>query len=447
MPTTKAHFAASRPTQFEDDQTLRPAGTDSTEFDQQLARYSNNVKANLADSSMDTRGLSTISSLASCCRPTIEPILRHPDWHMHRIALAIAKPPRPSAGEARNDADPSAPRTHIFDGAFSPVYDLGIVPGIGTRHVTPDWWRMGREVHRRGQEYDAVISWGEKLTLGLLAHQPLLRGKRRHIAMMYQFEKPNIRLPLKALKQHLHAVITWSSVQRRALIDDIGYPADRVYLVRHYVDQLFYSPRAVEADMICAVGAEMRDYVTFARAMRDTGIRCHIATDHVRVPGRIQIFNARRVPINAPHFATGPGLTQGKLPLSGLRDLYARSRFVVVPLLPSDTDNGITVILEAMAMGKAVICSKTRGQVDAIEDGKSGLYVPVGDAAAMREAIRYLWNNPLVAEQMGQRARAQVERHHSLEKFTRTVRSAAEASLGCEPAPDGHWDPSSTGIG
>ncbi len=89
------------------------------------------------------------------------------------------------------------------------------------------------------------------------------------------------------------------------------------------------------------------------------------------------------------------------MPLTELRDLYARSRFVVVPLHASDTDNGVTVILEAMAMGKAVICSRTRGQVDVIQEGVTGIYVPVGDAAALRAAILSLWAEPQRAQQMG----------------------------------------------
>ena len=63
----------------------------------------------------------------------------------------------------------------------------------------------------------------------------------------------------------LHAVITWTSVQRRYLIERLGFPSERVYLVRHFVDQLFYSPRAAEEDTICGVGAEMRDYPTLDR--------------------------------------------------------------------------------------------------------------------------------------------------------------------------------------
>ncbi len=63
---------------------------------------------------------------------------------------------------------------------------------------------------------------------------------------------------------------------------------------------------AVAADMISAVGAEMRDYVTLKQALRGTGIRCHIAADHVRIPGRLRLLNDRRVPIERGRGSGGP---------------------------------------------------------------------------------------------------------------------------------------------
>jgi glycosyltransferase involved in cell wall biosynthesis len=277
--------------------------------------------------------------------------------------------------------------------------------------------------------------------LSILIQQQFASVRKPHIALMYQFEKPNIRVPLQVFKKNLHAVITWSSVQRRALIERIRFPSERVYLIRHYVDQVFYSPRPVEADMICGVGAEMRDYATLLEALRPTGIRCHIATDHVRIPGRFhRLLTDRRVPIGDIGAGPDTNISEGRMSLTDLRKLYARSRFVVVPLLPSDTDNGVTVILEAMAMGKPVVCSRTRGQVDVIQEGLTGLYVPVGDAAAMRAAILSLWHEPLRAQQMGRNARAYVEKHHTLEMFTASARSATAASLEGRPAPETWWE-------
>jgi glycosyltransferase involved in cell wall biosynthesis len=356
---------------------------------------------------------------------------------MPRIALAIAK--GPEAKKARADrTGETMPRSHVFDEAFSPAWDESILDGATGRG--PSWWRMGREILRRQHEYDAVVTWGEKLTFAVLAQQQFAAASKPHVALMYQFEKPNVRLPLSLLKRNLHAVVTWSSVQRRVLIDEFRFPADKVYLIRHYVDQLFYSPRPGADDMICAVGAEMRDYVTMKRALQGAGLRCHIAADHVRIPGRFRLLNDRRVAINDIGGPADPQLTVGKVTLLELRELYARSRFVVIPLLHSDTDNGVTCILQAMAMGKPVICSRTRGQVDVIEDGVNGLYVPVGDADALRRAVSSLWHDPERARQMGRNARAYIERYHTLEMFTATVRTAAEASLDGRPAPEGWWE-------
>jgi len=359
---------------------------------------------------------------------------------MHKIALAVAKGRNVRETRLRDPSGQTAPRQYLFEEAFSPAWDESILSSPESSSVVPKWWQLAEEVQRRHAEYDAVVTWGEKLSLAMLMRQQFVRVRKPHIAMMYQFEKANIRVPLDLLKKNLHAVITWSSVQRRALIERIRFPPEQVYLIRHYVDQVFYSPRPHEEDMICAVGAEMRDYTTLLEAIRGTGLRCHIATDHVRIPGRFRLLNDRRVSIGDIGGRADTNITEGRMSLIKLRDLYARSRFVVVPLLPSDTDNGVTVILEAMAMGKPVICSRTRGQVDVIQEGVTGLYVPIGDAAALRTAILSLWNEPVRAQEMGRNARAHVEKHHTLERFTSTTRSAAEASIDGRPAPDTWWE-------
>ena len=358
---------------------------------------------------------------------------------MHRIAVAIARGADAGKARPRDPSGDTAPRSYVFDEAFSPVWDESILHATESSEVATKWWQVAREIHRRQAEYDAVVSWGEKLSLAMLMQQTSAGARKPHIAMMYQFEKPNIRVPITLFKKNLHAVVTWSSVQRRALIERIRFPSERVYLIRHYVDQMFYRPQQTEEDMICAVGAEMRDYATFKEAVRGAGIRCHIAADHVRIPGRIRLFGDRRVSIAEIGGPSGTNITEGRMSLLELRNLYARSRFVVVPLLPSDTDNGVTCILQAMAMGKPVICSRTRGQVDVIEEGVTGLYVPVGDAAALRAAIMSLWNEPKRAQEMGRNARAYVEKYHTLEMFTAAVRSAAEASLDGRPAPETLW--------
>jgi glycosyltransferase involved in cell wall biosynthesis len=361
------------------------------------------------------------------------------DLWMYRIALALMRGPSARRERLHDPTGERAPRPYVFDQKFLPVWDETLLDNARTDSRGPEWWRFALEIHARRDEYDAIVTWGERLSLALTIVQRFARSRKPHIAMMGQFAKPNTQVPLRLFGRSLHAIITWSSVQRRYLIERLGFPSERVYLVRHFVDQLFYSPRAAEEDTICSVGAEMRDYPTLIEAMRGTDLRCHIAADHVRIPHRIRLVTDRRVPVDTLAIPGDAQVTIGRKTLLELRELYARSRFVVVPLVPSDSDNGVTVILEAMAMGKPVICSRTRGQIDVIEDGVSGIYAPVGDPAALREAILSLWNEPQRAHTMGARARAYVEQFHTLEQFALNVRAAAEASLEGRPAPDSWW--------
>ena len=77
-------------------------------------------------------------------------------------------------------------------------------------------------------------------------------------------------------------------------------------------------------------------------------------------------------------------------------------------------------------MGKAIICSRTTGQRDVIQEGKTGMFVPQGDPKALREAIQYLWDNPEVSRQMGNAGRKYIETHNTWEQFVNNIKSFGE---------------------
>jgi glycosyltransferase involved in cell wall biosynthesis len=238
--------------------------------------------------------------------------------------------------------------------------------------------------------------------------------------------------------------VIFSSVQRRFAIDHGLIAPERLFNLHFMVDDRFYSPRPGADDVIASVGAEMRDYATLFEALDGTDLRCEVAAGTVRIPHRVRLIKDRRVPVMDLLRRPNPNVSIGyRGSLVALRDLYAQSRFVVVPLLPTKSDNGLTVMLEAMAMGKAVVCSRTEGQVDAIDEGRTGLFTPVGDAASLRRTMVDLWHDPARAAAMGAAARAQVERHHSLEQFCANFVSAFEASMAGDAAPAGWWEASS----
>lgn len=61
-------------------------------------------------------------------------------------------------------------------------------------------------------------------------------------------------------------------------------------------------------------------------------------------------------------------------------------------------------LMEAMANGKAIVCSDIRGNVDLIENGKGGFVVP-NEAGAVAQAIAHLTEDPQLRREMGEKNR------------------------------------------
>jgi glycosyltransferase involved in cell wall biosynthesis len=106
-----------------------------------------------------------------------------------------------------------------------------------------------------------------------------------------------------------------------------------------------------------------------------------------------------------------------------LRQLYADSLFVVMPLYEVNFQAGVTAILEAMAMQRAVICSRTLGQTDVIIEAETGLYVPPCDPQALRAAIEHLLDHTAEAEQLGRSGRQRIEQEMSLERYVARLKA------------------------
>ena len=90
---------------------------------------------------------------------------------------------------------------------------------------------------------------------------------------------------------------------------------------------------------------------------------------------------------------------------------------MVMPLFNVNFQAGVTAILEAMAMGKTVICSRTPGQTDVLTEGETGIYVASGNPEALRAAILHLLNQPEHTQQMGRRGRQQILQEMSLDCY------------------------------
>jgi glycosyltransferase involved in cell wall biosynthesis len=93
-------------------------------------------------------------------------------------------------------------------------------------------------------------------------------------------------------------------------------------------------------------------------------------------------------------------------------------------VLPSLYEGLPLSILEAMALGKAVVASDIPGNDEAVVQGETGLLVPPGDSGALAEAIRALLADPMYAARLGTAGAQRVRDRFS----ARAMAAAVEAT-------------------
>ncbi|MBR9977425.1 MAG: glycosyltransferase family 4 protein [Bacteroidetes bacterium] len=88
---------------------------------------------------------------------------------------------------------------------------------------------------------------------------------------------------------------------------------------------------------------------------------------------------------------------------------------------PSTVPHFARPVIEASAMGVAVIASDLGGPRELLRHGETGLLVPPSEPAALAEAIRHLIGDPASKREMGRRGIAFARKHFDAEKNIATV--------------------------
>jgi len=96
-------------------------------------------------------------------------------------------------------------------------------------------------------------------------------------------------------------------------------------------------------------------------------------------------------------------------------DVAAVLRGAAVGVNCSDSEGFSNAVLESMLAGCAVAATANGGNSELIADGQDGLLVPVGDAAALGQAVARLVNDTELAMRLARRARERVEREFAWE--------------------------------
>jgi glycosyltransferase involved in cell wall biosynthesis len=307
------------------------------------------------------------------------------------------------------------------------------------------------EVVLRRRRYDHVCAWADRIGLPLALLFKVLRAQTDLTLVSVDLLAGKKALFFSRLRiaTHLRAIQSPSSVQIEAAVRDLHVPRDKLVFEPKGVDSRFWHPRRSPAGRrICAVGWEARDYPTLLAAVRGLDVEVHVAVGTVVFSSREQgqhspsasgvpaPLTALRGTAGYDQYARSMALMSQEdaaavvwhqqLDALALRDLYDDSAIVVVPLLDVPFDAGATAIHEAMAMGRPVVATRTRGQVDLLLDGVTGVYVEPGDVDGLRRALRRLLDHPGECERMGAAGRARATSHFAFDRFVERTAALVE---------------------
>ena len=275
------------------------------------------------------------------------------------------------------------------------------------------------------RRYDVILSVGESSALVLLWLKRLL-GFRTPIVVWDPAlggEWPVRERILRYVLPRADRVLVVGANQANFITQIYGGNC-RVAVIHHWEDTSFFAPQHAASDgYILSVGNDVaRDFATLVDA---------VAT----LPCEIVIKTNRRIK-RADDLPPNVRVVAERISFEALRDLYARARFVVIPIKKAVHASGVNSILEAMAMGKATIVSDSPGICDFVRNGENSIVVPPGDPDALSRAIATLLADPTQAEKLGRRARTFVEANFSLDRFAE--RLAAELASAHRIAAESH---------
>ena len=125
---------------------------------------------------------------------------------------------------------------------------------------------------------------------------------------------------------------------------------------------------------VFAGGEADRDFRSLVEALAATDVRLELVTFspatlgwHGELPANVDV--------------------RWRMPLPDFLARMARALLVVVPLRDPGSPHGQTSVVQALALGKAVVATRSPGVIDYVRDGVEGLLVDAGDVAGYRNAV------------------------------------------------------------
>jgi glycosyltransferase involved in cell wall biosynthesis len=233
---------------------------------------------------------------------------------------------------------------------------------------------------------------------------------------------PMRRLYAGALRRAA-AIVAYAESEARWVRRWLAPRAPRVVFVPFGVDVEAFAPHVNGAPVVdvVSVGADPR---------RDFGLLRTIAERHPEL--RFGVIAGTE---HARALASTPSnvAVETDVPLERVREQLAGARVIALPVRRNSYSGATTVLLQAMALGKPVVVSRTEAIAEGygLEDGVNCRLVEPGDEAAFERVLLETLADP---QTLGARARETVERDFSWRRYTDTLSDILSAACTREPS-------------
>ena len=242
--------------------------------------------------------------------------------------------------------------------------------------------------------------------------------RSRHIEVDY----PNRFWSGLAYRRLPHHVLTTSQRIANRLVEELGVSPARVTCISTGIDLTKFNPDVpgrLRQELGLAPDVTLVGMISVLRSWKGHGTFLEAAA---------KLLKESRRPVRFVIAGDGPGrqeLTEKIAPepwkdrvtlLGHRNDVPNVLASLDVLVLPSFAHEGIPqIILQAQAMARAVVATTVGGIPEVVENDVTGFLVPPRNPEAMAEKISMILGDPALRSRLGETARKNIEKHHSLD--------------------------------
>ena len=287
---------------------------------------------------------------------------------------------------------------------------------LGKLYSTPENWAYARYLSFGLQPDDIVFCPGEEIGIPLASIYATRKKRPKIVVWFHRITglRTKIILKLFNIANAVDLSVVNTRPNQKFLNSYLKIKSDRILFLWHPIDSEYFVPGSASSNktkpIIASVGLEQRDYRLLAAATAKLDV-------DVKVAGFSQFQS--RIAKNFP--AVMPdNMTNRKYQSSELIQLYHDADVVVLPLKENDGAAGITALLEAMSCKKPIVCVRTQGLADFLDETAVTIVEP-GDVLGLQQAITDLLNDRDLANSKAQRAYELVRQKHNLDIIVKTL--------------------------